>query len=206
MRNETVQLFIEGDADIASAGLRAALAAVPGLRRFHLGRNLEGCWGAGSHTVDLEWDESAPVADSAGLFAGIPGFVRADAVSYNAIGGGIRDPQLQGGVWRTLLLRVRPEAGADQVAALERDLLRMPDYMAGIRNWNLGRVISDSRWTHVWQQEYTQVGDLLGEYLVHPFHWGRVDRWFDPEFPEWTVDSQLSHAFCPLESSILGRR
>ena len=81
MRNETVQLFIETDADAASAALRAILAATPGLRRFHVGRNLDGCWGAGSHTVDLEWDAAVPVADAAQLFAGVPGFARPDAVT-----------------------------------------------------------------------------------------------------------------------------
>lgn len=44
--------------------------------------------------------------------------------------------------------------------------------------------------------------DLPGEYLMHPFHWGRVDRWFDPEFPEWTVDA-ISHAFCTLTTSLI---
>lgn len=209
MRFESVQLFIDEaatDATAFEAGVNAALAALPGLRRHHLGRNLEGCWGAGSHTLDLEWDDGAPVADSAALLASVPGFGRADAVTYQRLGGGVRDPQLQGGIWRTLLLRVRPEVDAAQVADLEHDLLRMPAYMRGIRNWNLGRVTSDSRWTHVWQQEYAEVGDLLGEYLVHPFHWGFVDRWFDPEFPEWTVEVQLCHAFCPLRDTLLGRR
>lgn len=206
MRHETAQLYFAAAAPAVDADLHALLVGLSGLRRYHLGRNLEGCWGAGAYTLDLEWDDAAPALALEALLAALPGFTRADAVTYASIGGGVREPQLSGGIWRTLMLRARPEADAGRVAALERDLLRMPDYMRGIRNWNLARVTSPSRWTHVWQQEYRELGDLLGEYLVHPFHWGRVDRWFDPEFPEWAVDSQLSHAFCPLETSLLGQR
>jgi len=205
MRNESVQLFFAPDS-VADEALHARLNSLPGLRHYQFAGNLDGCWGAGAYTLDLAWDESAPVQDIGAVLTGVPGFERADAVTYVAVGGGVREPELRNGIWRTLMLRVRPEAGADRVAALERDLLRMPEYMRGIRNWRLARVISNSRWTHVWQQEYVGVGDLLGEYLVHPFHWGRVDRWFDPEFPEWTVDIQLSHAFCPLPNSLLAGR
>ena len=27
----------------------------------------------------------------------------------------------------------------------------------------------------------------MGAYLMHPIHWARVDRWFDPECPEVIV-------------------
>ncbi|MCQ4438476.1 hypothetical protein NO135_26060, partial [Clostridioides difficile] len=69
--------------------------------------------------------------------------------------------------------------------------------MPGIRNWRLSRIETPGAWTHVWQQEFAYVGDLLGEYLMHPYHWGWVDRRFDAESPAWPVDA-ISHAFCPL--------
>ena len=105
------------------------------------------------------------------------------------------------------MLQVRNGVPAEEIARFEQELLGMPRYMRGIRNWRLGRVISpDTRWTHVWQQEYTTINDLMGEYLLHPYHWGWVDRRFDPEFPDvWVVDTGLCHAFCPLESTIVGR-
>jgi hypothetical protein len=204
MHRETIQLFVTADSDAAAVEscIDDTLRSSNALQRWHLGRNLEGSWGAGTYTLDLLWSTDASGDKSALEFARVPGFVRADRVSYQSIGAGIRDANLSNGIWRTLLLRARPGVAAQQIEMLEQDLLSMPNYMQGIRNWNLSKVTSPSSWTHVWQQEYTRIDDLLGEYLLHPFHWGWVDRWFDPEFPEWTVDN-LSHAFCPLQTSVL---
>jgi stress responsive alpha/beta barrel protein len=201
---ETIQLFVAADADAASIEICVddLLRARSDIQQWHLGRNLEGSWGAGTYTLDLLWRAGAPSDQSIIEFTRVPGFVSADRVTYQSIGSGMRDTTLRNGIWRTLLLRARPGIDAQQVRGLEQDLLRMPNYMQGIRNWNLSRVTSPSSWTHVWQQEYHRIDDLMGEYLLHPFHWGWVDRWFDPEFPEWTVD-HLSHAFCALKSSVL---
>lgn len=134
--------------------------------------------------------------------ARLPGIERIDGARCRAIGGGLREPALREGVWRTLMLRTPPQAGTVRIAALERELLQMPAFMPGIRNWRLSRIEPPGAWTHVWQQEFAHVGDLLGEYLMHPYHWGWVDRRFDAESPDWTVDA-ISHAFCPLASSLL---
>lgn len=205
MRSETAQLWCAPGADVAAveAALHRRLEQQPGLLRRQLQRNLEGCWGAGTHTLDLLWDAAAPALADVELFAALPGLERADRVAYTAIDGGRRGAPLRDGIWRTLLFRVRPEAGAAHVAGLERDLLRMPAYMQRMRGWRLSRVTTPGTWTHVWQQEYAELGDLLGEYLMHPYHWGWVDRWFDPEFAEWTVELPLCHGFCPLPTSVL---
>ncbi|KUZ07065.1 hypothetical protein WL88_16130 [Burkholderia diffusa] len=205
MRHDTAQIFASAtdDADAFERALRDAAHALPGATRVALARNLEGCWNAGDYTLDVLRDERA--ADHAPDFtalARMPGVVRIDGAACRAIGGGLREPALRDGVWRTLMLRVRPEADEAQVRDLERELLRMPAFMAGIRNWRLSRIVTPSAWTHVWQQEFACVGDLLGEYLLHPYHWGWVDRRFDAESPDWTVDA-ISHAFCPLASSLL---
>lgn len=196
---ETAQLYVS-DAD--EAAIVASLKALPGLRDYRLGRNMEGCWGAGSHTLDLWWEGSPGTLEDA--LKAVQGYQRVDRVLYGeTVGSGLRDPGLRDGIWRTLLLQVRPDAGPDRVAGLEQELLGMPVYMAGIRNWRLSRVASaPGGWTHVWQQEYAALDDLMGEYLLHPYHWGWVDRRFDPEFPEWTV-GPICHAFCPLPSSVL---
>lgn len=199
---ETAQLYLDPDTETDESLIRRTLLTLPGLQHMNLGRNHEGSWWAGDFTVDLFFSDGICRRDVTDHLAQLPGVARLDHVTYQRIGGGQRAPDLKDGIWRTLLLRVRPEQDPALVTALERDLLRMPAYMPGIRNWQLGRVCSDSNWTHVWQQEYSRLDDLQGEYLTHPYHWGWVDRWFDPEFPEWTVEA-ISHAFCPLETSIL---
>ncbi|WP_371141211.1 Dabb family protein [Burkholderia cepacia] len=205
MRHDTAQVFVSGDRDAGGIerALHEAAHALAGAKRVALARNQDGSWGAGDYTLDVLRDDSATdgTADFAAL-AQLPGVVRIDGAVCRAIGGGLREPALLDGVWRTLMLRVRPQAGAAQVAALERELLRMPAYMPGIRNWRLSRIATPGAWTHVWQQEFARVDDLLGEYLMHPYHWGWVDRRFDAESPDWTVDA-ISHAFCPLASSLL---
>ncbi|AKM03900.1 Dabb family protein [Burkholderia pyrrocinia] len=205
MRHDTAQVFVSADhdADAIERALREAVRALPGATRVALARNQEGCWGAGDYTLDVLRDERAVdrATDFAAL-AQLPGVVRIDGAACRAIGGGLREPTLRDGIWRTLMLRVRPQASEAQVVALEHELLHMPAFMRGIRNWRLSRIETPGAWTHVWQQEFAHAGDLLGEYLMHPYHWGWVDRRFDAESPDWTVDA-ISHAFCPLASSLL---
>ena len=164
-----------------------------------MGRNLEGTVGGGDYTLDLLWESTA----DPGVLTGLPGLEQADRVAYTPLATGSRQPVVQNGIFRTLLFKVLPGAAQTSVQQLERDLLAMPEYMQGIRKWSLGRVTSDSRWTHVWQQEYQTVDDLMGEYLMHPYHWGYVDRYFDPDSPDWLVDPQLAHCYCPLPTSVL---
>ncbi|WP_176039578.1 Dabb family protein [Burkholderia stabilis] len=205
MRHDTAQVFVSADRDAHAIehALREAARALPGARRVALARNQEGSWGAGDYTLDVLRDAPAvdPAADFAAL-ARLPGVARVDGAVCRPIGGGLREPGLRDGVWRTLMLRARPQASGTQVAALESELLQMPAFMPGIRNWRLSRIETPGTWTHVWQQEFAHVGDLLGEYLMHPYHWGWVDRRFDAESPDWTVDA-ISHAFCPLAWSLL---
>ncbi|WP_175771691.1 Dabb family protein [Burkholderia ambifaria] len=205
MRHDTAQVWVAatGDAGAIERALRDAAHALPGASRVALARNLECCWGAGDYTLDVLRDARATdrATDFTAL-ARVSGVVRIDGAACRAIGGGLREPALRDGVWRTLMLRVRPQADDARVLELERELLRMPAFMPGIRNWRLSRIATPGAWTHVWQQEFAQVGDLLGEYLLHPYHWGWVDRQFDAESPDWTVDA-ISHAFCPLASSLL---
>ncbi|AOI88408.1 Dabb family protein [Burkholderia pseudomultivorans] len=205
MRHDTAQVFVsaEHDADAVASALRDTARSLAGVKRVALARNLPGCWGAGDYTLDLVRDDGArDAATHFAMLAEQPGVVRIEVAACRPVGGGMRAPALRDGVWRTLMLRVRPQASDAQVAALERELLQMPAFMRGIRNWRLSRIEPPGAWTHVWQQEFARLDDLLGEYLMHPYHWGWVDRRFDAESPDWTVDA-ISHAFCPLASSLL---
>ena len=84
----------------------------------------------------------------------------------------------------------------------------MPRYIGTIRNWAYhrvddGAIVGPRRWTHVWEQEYADIGGLRGEYMLNPYHWGYVDPWFDPESPTRVVRPGVAHVFCPAERSVL---
>jgi hypothetical protein len=110
-----------------------------------------------------------------------------------------------GTVYRTLLLRVSPETSAEDIAAFEQELAMMPRYVPTIQAWQLSRVdeaIGTTGWTHVFEQEFTDVDGLMGPYLMHPVHWAMVDRWFDPETTDTIVRDRVCHSFCDMEASI----
>lgn len=199
MQRETAQVYVGKGADTNEIESAVHVQST----RIHFSRNIEDCWGAGDYTLDLLSSGSGPRAET--LFADvarIAGITRVDHVFYESIGGGVRQPGLSDGIWRTLMFKVRAGSDESRVARLEQELLQMPSFMAGIRNWRLGRVTTPNTWTHVWQQEFASVDDLRGEYLMHPFHWAWVDRFFDAEHPEWIVEA-ISHAACPISSSLL---
>ena len=56
----------------------------------------------------------------------------------------------------------------------------------------------------MWEQEYADVSGLEVDYMMHPYHWGLVDGWFDPECPQRIVDLRVAHVYCPAAETILG--
>ncbi|RMI27992.1 Dabb family protein [Nocardia stercoris] len=143
-----------------------------------------------------DWSACAARVDAAIAAAGA---VHVDGVEYDCGTGGFSEPRQPGAVYRALLLRVAPQTPPDVVAEFEADLLRMPRYISSIRAWRLSPVLratGSSPWTHVWEQEFTDLDGLNGPYLMHPIHWAHVDRWFDPEFPGAIVGDRICHSFC----------
>jgi len=111
-----------------------------------------------------------------------------------------------GTVYRALLLRVLPDTDPSTLARFEDELSSMVRYIPAIRTWQLSRVdeaIGTSQWTHVFEQEFSDLGGLMGPYLMHPIHWAVVDRWFDPECPEVIIRDRVCHSFCHCDESIL---
>ncbi len=122
----------------------------------------------------------------------------------------LREPELTGGIQRTLLLHVGAGVEPGAVVAFERDLRAMPQYIDAIRNSSLSAVAdvwggTGKPWTHVWEQEFATLEGLTGDYMRHAYHWSRVDTWFDPQAPNHIVDTTLVHAMCDLGASILRR-
>ena len=111
-----------------------------------------------------------------------------------------------GTVYRTLLLRVPPDVDPQTVAAFESELGAMPRYVSTIAAWQLSRVeesLGAGEWTHVFEQEFTDVDGLMGPYLMHPIHWSVVDRWFDPETTDVIVRDRVCHSFCDMAAAVL---
>lgn len=131
-----------------------------------------------------------------------PAISRVNGASYQ--GAPIR--RGSGTVYRALLLRVPDDVEADTIASFERELAMMPRYVPTIAAWQLSRVdaaIGTSDWTHVFEQEFTDVEGLMGPYLMHPIHWAVVDRWFDPETTDIIVRDRVCHSFCELSGPVL---
>jgi hypothetical protein len=109
------------------------------------------------------------------------------------------------GIYRALLLSLKPGATPEAIARFECEVLAMPRYIGAIRAWRLSRVAQASgarHWSHVWEQRYDTLEGLTTTYMLHPYHWAWVDRWFDPESPDWIVDTHLCHSFCALDSML----
>ncbi|CAJ1510993.1 Dabb family protein [[Mycobacterium] burgundiense] len=132
-----------------------------------------------------------------------PAITRVNGVSYTG------EPNCSGTpgtVYRALLLRVQPGTSDQTVRRFESELRSMPRYVDTIRAWQLSRVIEPlgaSPWTHVFEQEFSDVAGLMGPYLMHPIHWAAVDRWFDPETTDVIIRDRVCHSFCRMASPVL---
>jgi hypothetical protein len=111
------------------------------------------------------------------------------------------------GLYRVALFCANREPSAERLARFASETRAMPAHVTSIRRWQLAapRHASGSRaWTHVWEQEYDDLAGLVGPYMLHPCHWGQVDRWFDPEDPDWLIDPLLCHSFCETSAPVIG--
>ena len=218
---ETAQLHLRPEADRADRdALEAALSAagrLPGVRRAHLAENIDVRFGAGHYTWDVcyesagaaqaarasdQWRQTlAPLLDR--LLAAF------EPVALENVGAGSRRPDLRAGIKRTALFRLLPDVSAERRSRFERELLAMPEYIPEILNWRLSRASAATEaarpdWSYVWEQEYADLAGLNGAYMVHPYHWAYLDGCFDPESGRQIIDGRMCHAYCPMDSGILG--
>lgn len=185
--------------DISTLAKEAA--GRPGVRTCSASPDLPGSVGG----LGMTWDLTADVTPTA-VLPDLPS--QAEVVPLLPVAS--RAVPLAGPrVKRTLLLAVRPGTPPDVVARFEADLTAMPEHISAIRSWALSRVDTaqpgaSTRWTHAWEQEFADVDGLTGEYLLHPYHWGYVDRWFDAEMPDSIVEPDLAHLFRMADGPVLG--
>lgn len=219
---ETAQLLLR--AGIADSDKEQFLdrlekvAALPGVEASIIGENLAPEYAVGHYTWDLLFSSEASAEQLRSserwqyeIAPALETFCEAcHALSLTTLGAGLRQPALNQAIKRTAYFRLLPGASEDDARRFERDLLEMPAHIPQILNWRLSRATelpwshSDQPlWSYVWEQEFAALDDLLGPYMAHPHHWAHIDRWFDPESGVQAVDTRLSHAFSPLESSLM---
>ncbi len=153
-------------------------------------------------------DEAAYRATKPSIEAAVsgPGVVRADTCLFEGGKTGTAEAGLANGVHRTLFLCADQNVTPARLAQFEDEMTQMAHYIPAIRNWRLSRVIEASGelpWTHVWEQEYADIGGLMGPYMLHPYHWALIDRWFDHECPDWLVNLRLCHSFAMYGKAVL---
>ncbi|WP_280221693.1 Dabb family protein [Nocardia neocaledoniensis] len=175
---------------------------LPGARRTLVEPTLPGVRNGGDVLAHWWFDEAADWARAGEQVTAVfedPVVAHVDGAEYLGGTSGLAEPEATGTVHRVLLLRVAPQTPGATVRRFEADLLRMPEHIPTIRTWQLSPVLratGSSPWTHVWEQEFTDLDGLNGPYLMHPVHWALVDRWFDPECPEMIVRDRVCHSFC----------
>lgn len=138
--------------------------------------------------------------------ASLPGVSHVESVAYQAGPSQATRPGLTNGIYRVALFCANHKATPDRIEAFGRDTFMMGHYIKKIRNWQVSRVLESSGvrpWTHVWEQEYDDITGLQHAYMLHPHHWGHIDRWFDPECQDWLIDTYLCHTYADLPASVM---
>lgn len=197
----------EDDRAAATAALRAAGSRLPGIRDIILGTTIQPSLNSGDLIWRLEFDSTtardAALASTAWrdgidpLF-GADGPLRAqEHVAFEADRSG--GSPVRAGIYRIALFHANQSPTTARIAQFGEETAAMPRYVKTIRRWTLtppSTCQGTRPWTTVWEQEYDDRAGLEGPYLTHPVHWAHIDRWFDPEYPEWLVDPYLCHSYC----------
>ena len=129
-----------------------------------------------------------------------------DSVAYEGGRSGAKPGAPDKGCYRVALFSVFKEPFPGAIAQYDAETYEMGNYIGSIKRWQISHVKESSGarpWTHVWEQEYDDVGGLHGAYMLHPHHWGHVDRWYDPECTDWMIDNHLCHTFCNFTGSVI---
>ena len=164
-----------------------------------------GVWNGG------DWIWRSEYADDGACRAPVPALedrtrvARVEHVIFGRGEVGGRSPRR--GLYRVALFCASQRPDPERLARFARETCAMPRRIAAIRRWQLAIPVhaSGSRpWTHVWEQEYDDQAGLSGPYMLHPCHWSEVDRWFDPEDPDWLIDPLLCHSFCETDAPVIG--
>ena len=199
--------------------LEAALnsaANATGVVRSMLNPTYPNVYNGGDYIWHLQFNEEAAYrawqADPAGGKAidaviADPSQVKlAESAAYEGGRSGSKPGGLNKGAYRTLFLSVNKAPNQAAIDKFDAETYMMGVYIHTIKNWQVSHVkeASGSRpWTHIWEQEYEDISGLHGAYMLHPHHWGHIDRWYDPECTDFMIDTFLCHTFCNFDGSMI---
>jgi hypothetical protein len=204
----------EGDARACEADLRAAAAALPDTIGSMFEPTLPGVHNGGDYIWRTRFPDEAAYrrAQRSGAWCDVIEPLLADRARIASIERVAFAPSASGGaspgrgLYRVALFCANQEPTRAKLDAFAVETASMAQYVRTIRSWQLSTTTDAEGtrpWTHVWEQEYDDLDGLKGAYMMHPCHWAYVDRWFDPEYPEWLVDRQLCHTYCNVSAPVL---
>jgi Stress responsive A/B Barrel Domain len=205
----------ERDQQHISAALADAIRGTPDVSRGLVGSTLQG----GVNCGDLLWHVQFPNEQAyrnaifhpswrtaTDLLVDAGQIANVDSITYQQDAFDVRAPKIRNAVYRALILRLRPSIPLEKLHRFEGEMREMGRYVPAIRNWGFSRVIEGTGqrpWDYVWEQEFEDTDALTGPYMIHPYHFGWIDRWFDPESQDWILDTRLCHGFCLSAESML---
>lgn len=197
----------------ATETLSRAVAALPDTLSALCAPTLPGVYNGGDLLCRLVFSDADACAAALGteawraaeaLLADPERVEKVERVAY--AGGQAGGDSAGAGLYRVALFCANVRPDAERLAAFAAETAAMPNTVRSILRWQLSQADNAQgtrAWTHVWEQEYRDLDGLNGPYMLHPAHWARVERWFDPEYPEHLVDSVLVHTFCAIDRPVI---
>lgn len=214
--------FREGASDAARAGLVARVRQMTALATPVAGGLVATDLPPNRNGGDIIWRlEFASEADYESLMAAPewrqaeaalqadPALAAAETFAFTPLAVGERGEERRGGLYRLLVLALEEGTPPDLRARFEAEMAAMPSYVSSIHRWNFARVTDSAgphRWDYLWEQEYTDLAGFRGEYMSHPYHWGVVDIWYDPDNPARIVKPFLCNSFCNIDAPVMFTR
>lgn len=207
-----IPTFAPGRGDAAMAVLAEAIDRLPGPHSHLLAPTLPGVYNGGEAICRLSFADreaadsalaSPDWAPAAVLLTDLAHVTHLDHARFDS---GRRGGDGAAGLYRVALFCANVRPDAERLAAFADETAALATAVSAIGRWRLSTTHHAGGlrpWTHVWEQEYRDLEGLTGPYMRHPAHWARVERWFDPEYPEHLVDPLLVHTFCAVDRPVL---
>lgn len=107
---------------------------------------------------------------------------------------------------RVLLFHVLDNATEELKAEMEENIIRFPTFVTGMVNCKICKVVESSgsnQWDYAFECDYDTPYTYVGAYLATPYHWGFIDRYFEPSAKEFFIDPNLTSVYCAAPSAFL---